>query len=202
MMNRLFVDDFTTKQKHIDCSIGYLLRKECLNSDGTIKNNDCSKKLQKKIILHYLAYLCYNNSSLVMFSNIKSTASFKKVTVNMIENYIKEHQPSFSEKVLNSNGSLKYITNTLLISFVNHLITTNKDLYVSFERNSNVFNNYLDHKLKKQNITYDKLLESIQTKIKNPVIRSISTETKTHNGGPVLASVQVTQASLRRSSPI
>jgi hypothetical protein len=201
-MNRLFVDDFTTKQKHIDCSIGYLLRKECLNLDGTIKNNDCSKKLQKKIILHYLAYLWYNNSSLAIFGDIKSTASFKKVTVNMIENYIKEHQPSFSEKVLNSNGSLKYITNTLLISYVNHLIITNKDLYVSFERDSNVYNNYLDHKLEKQNMRYDSLLEKIQTKIKNPNIMSVSTETRTQNGGPVLASVQVTQASLRRSSPI
>lgn len=200
-MNKLFAEDFTTKKAHIDCSIGYILRKKCVNLDGTLKNNECSEKLTKESVLHYLAYLWHNNPSIDLFSEMKSTPSFKNITVAMLVKYINEHQPVHKKRLLNANGSLKYVTNKIFISFVNHLIRTHKDMHIPIATNIEDFEKYLDKKLEQQSARYDNLVESITTNVKNPVIRSMSTHTNTSgmNGSPKLsASIQVTKATLRR----
>lgn len=202
-MNKLFAEDFTTKKHLIDCSIGYILRKKCVNIDGTLKKAKCSERLTKEVILHYLAYLWHNNSSMNMFLEMKSTSSFKTTTLTMIEKYINKNKPAHKDKLLNANGTLKYVTNDVLIEFVNHIIRTHKNIHIPIATKIENFEKYLDKKLEQQSAQYDNLVDSITTNIKNPVIRSISTETTTSGtkDSPELSSttsIKVTKATLRR----
>jgi hypothetical protein len=207
-MNKVFGEDFTTKKSHIDCSIGYILRKKCVNLDGTLKNADCSERLTKEVILHYLAYLWHNNSSMDLFSEVKSGASFKKMTVDMLEKYIDVHKPTHKSKLLNANGSLKYVTNIVLISFVNHIIRTHKNIHIPIATKVEHFEKYLDKKLKEQSARYDSLVDTITTNIKSPVIRTITTESSMSGSkdsssssstpSSTATSIQVTKATLRR----
>ena len=207
-MNKVFVEDFTIKKSHIDCSIGYILRKKCVNLDGTLKKANCSKRLTKEVILHYLAYLWHNNSSIDLFSDIKSGASFKKMTVDMLAKYINVHKPMHTSKLLNANGSLKYVTNNVLISFVNHIIRTHKNIHIPIATKIEHFEKYLDEKLTEQSARYDSLVDTITTNIKSPVIRTISTEStmsgskdsSSSSGSPssTTTSILVTNATLRR----
>ena len=205
-MNKLFVDDFTTKKTHIDCSIGYILRKKCVNLDGTLKQAECSKRLTKEVILHYLAYLWHNNSSMELFSEMKSGPTFKKVTVGMVEKYIQVHKPSYKTKLLNANGTLKYVTNEVLISFVNHMIMTHKNINIPISTKIEHFEKYLDKKLEEQAAQYDTLVDSISTNIQTPVISTISTEStvtgskdsSSSASSSTATSIRVTKATLRR----
>ena len=206
-MNKLFGEDFSTKKAHVDCSIGYLLRKKCVNLDGTLKKAECSKRLTKKIILHYLAYLWHNNQSMDLFSEIKSTASFKKRMVDMFEKFIHVHEPVKKNKLLNANGSLRYVTNDILISIVNHIILHRKNIHIPIATKIEHFEKYLDKKLQEQSARYDSLVDTITTNIKNPVIRTISTEStmsgnqdslSSNSKNKTTTSIRVTKATLRR----
>ena len=205
-MNKLFGENFTTKKAHIDCSIGYILRKKCVNLDGTLKKADCSERLTKEVILHYLVYLWHNNPSMDLFSEMKSGPSFKRIVVDMLEQYINVHKHANKSKLLNANGSLKYATNDVLISFINHIIMNRKNIHIPIATKIEHFEKYLDKKLEEQSTRYDSLVDTITTNIKNPVIHTISTESSMsgrkdssdNTPSSTSTSIRVTKATLRR----